>query len=283
MNRWLLLIIVCLPLNVMARQLTDLYFFPLAGEFVGKTEFTTYKEVLKGTYSGVDINLQTSEQLASQLIGVGILDWLTFSVEAPFSMGGDIDYRVGASTILSGKIDSESLGAAFNLSFLILDFEDMKNFKLGIDLHSLPKSFNDREMGFFGGTFRISGDFTDKTSWILSSSYLQYQDSKTTKPFSNQITRANIQHRFNDYFFLRPGILLAIQSKSDQKDESYEIHYSPRFGAELSFGGNIGAENVMWLATIKYNKGKIDYFETGAIIPGDVQNTSGTISLAYVF
>lgn len=76
---------------------------------------------------------------------------------------------------------------------------------------------------------------------------------------------------------------MAIQSKSDQKDDSFEIHYSPRFGAELSFGGNIGAENVMWLGTIKYNKGNMDYFETGAIIPGDVENTSGTISLSYVF
>lgn len=283
MSRWLLFIILCLPLKVRARQLTDLYFFPVAGEFVGKTEFTCYKEALKGTYSGVDLNLQTSEQLASQLVGVGILDWLSVSAEAPFSLGGDVEYRVAASAILSGKIDSESLGAAFNVSFLILDFEDMKNFKLGVDLHYLPKSFNNREMGYFGGTFRISGDFTDRTSWLISSSYLQYQDSKTTKPFSNQVTRANIQHRFNDYFFLRPGILLAIQSKNDQKDESYEIHYLPRFGAELSFGGNVGAKNVMWLATIKYNKGNIDYFETGAIIPGNVQNTSGTISLSYVF
>lgn len=159
----------------------------------------------------------------------------------------------------------------------------MDNFKLGTDLHYLPKSLNDREIGFFGGTFRIGGDFTDKTSWLISSTYLKYQDSKTVKPFSNLVSRLNIQHKFNDYFFLRPGILLAIQSKTDQKDESFEIHYSPRFGAELSIGGNIGAKNVMWLASVKYHKGNIDYFDTGAIIPGDVQNTSGAISFSYVF
>lgn len=270
-----------LPFCANARDLSDLYFLPLQGEFVGQTTVALTSTELKGTYLATDISLKSDETLLSQSFGYGILDWFTISLEAPYSLGGESTTDLGVTAPVTSDIDSEPLGARLNASFLFIDVPE-NGLKLGLDLFYLPKSFNDRDLGYYGASLRTAGNFTEKTSWSISTTFQQYEKTDTIKELSIHSTAAIIQHKVSDIFFIRPGLLLVNESKTDPTDDSFEIIYKPRFGYSLVFGGT-PTPNLLWLVSSQYLKGTGDYYEPGASFAVDVSSFVLGASLGYRF
>lgn len=279
--KYLLLFFLIMPWQTYARQLSDLYYLPTENKFIGSSMLSGSSTQLEVGSSLANVQLKSKEQFFKQLFGYGVTNWMTFAIETPFSLGGDTDVDVNGFTS-SVSSDSGFLGLTFNFSVLFID-DTEKDLKLGMDLHYNPKDLNDREIGFMGLTVRGSGSFSKTTSWLISTSYLQYDKSETVKSFSLYGTQITLQHHFNEHVFIRPSLILNIETKTSPLDGSFEIHNDPRFGFGLSLGGYIGGPNVLWQLSVQHVRGHVEYFESGTNLSGEMNGSTFSGGIVYSF
>lgn len=276
--KYLFFIFLILPTSIYAQQFADLNYFPSQGEFVGSTSFQTSTTELSVTSV---MKIKTQQPSVSQFLSYGFTDRFNLSISLPFAISGSTSTTIGGTTD-KDSLDTESLGVVTHLSFLLIS-DPEKDSRLVMSVHYNPKSLNDREIGYIGLTLAGNGHLSETTSWMISSTYLHYEKTESLKSFSAHTTEVSLQHYFSEQLFIRPTFSLAIESNTKPQDGSFEIHYDPRIGLGLAFGGYIGGSDVVGLLSAQYFTGDTEVFAGGATASGKFGGSVFSGSLSYRF
>lgn len=157
----------------------------------------------------------------------------------------------------------------------------MTDHRFGMDLHVSPQGLSERDTGYMGITLRSRSWISETTSWLVSTTFLQYEKTQTTKTYAYSSTLLGLQYFFNENFFLNPHLSVNFEGNTKARDSSFEILYGPRLGGGLAVGGDQG--DFMWTISLQHNTGNAEYMESGVIIKGDASTTNFGGSIGYRF
>lgn len=265
-----------------ANWISDLYYVPSKGDFFGMTGMSFSSMELQMDPAILNLRMENSQSVFVQRFGFGITDRVSVSLEMPITVAGKSTIKSGSAST-SNDLDSESQGPVFTGSFLVLDSDDRKGTRLGLDLNIKPKAMSKDKNGYLGFNIKLAGNISESTKWMLSSRYTYFVRTEVLEAYSLHETSVSIQSYFNESFFVIPKIYLNVESASETRDGSIEIHYVPRLGLGLSLGGLISGENLMWMLTAQSEKGTAEYYQSGAEIETDILAMQYSLGIGYKF